>query len=219
MNPDQPTDMPSAASSTRSAARSPLIDPASRSDYGATLPVPKAHTAAELATLIELVHQAPKRPSPIATVSVGHSRHPASCAAARAFIDAWSRHGEVITVVDWPETAASWLRPATRLTAQSPDAWVIAATPVGFAQLARRLRHLDGWDPTRTVAFASLQDPRLPALAGADTLNGLRGATSGGSTWQVHDRWIRTYRASTDRGAHGHRPGHVGHPPNPGQPA
>ncbi|WP_406324622.1 hypothetical protein [Streptomyces sp. NBC_01637] len=58
-------------------------------------------------------------------------------------------------MVDWPESAASWLRPATRLTSETPDAWVVAAAPLGFAQLARRLRRSTDWAPDRTVAFAS----------------------------------------------------------------
>ncbi|MFF7988778.1 ABC transporter substrate-binding protein [Kitasatospora xanthocidica] len=160
-------------------------DPTGPTPHTAGLPAPRPHTAAELDSLIGLL--ANSRPS-VGTVAIGHSRDDASRAAARAFAEAWrARGGEVLAEVDWPENAASWLRPARRLTAQSPDAWVVAAAVFGFAQLARRLRHSTAFDPARTVAFASLGDPRLPALAGPGTLDGLRGATADGGSWEVAD--------------------------------
>ncbi|MFF4694594.1 ABC transporter substrate-binding protein [Streptomyces chattanoogensis] len=158
--------------------------------YG-DLPRPAPHTDAELAALIGLLTRPKAR---IETVTVGHSRDAASRAAAGAFAAAWqARGGTVLAAVDWPESAASWLRPAKRLTDGEPDAWVIAAAPLGFAQLARRLRHSTDWEPSRTVAFAALQDSRLPALTGPETLHGLRGATSGGGTWEVNGRWVTTH--------------------------
>ena len=47
-----------------------------------------------------------------------------------AFVDAWD--GQIAVVVDWPPPAASWLRTAQRLTANDPDAWVIADTSAGW---------------------------------------------------------------------------------------
>ncbi|MFD6274547.1 hypothetical protein ACFWFI_03005 [Streptomyces sp. NPDC060209] len=155
-------------------------------------PGPTPHTARELAALVGLLtgHRKPG----IETVSVGHSRDAASRAAADAFATAWGAlGGTVLTTVDWPETAASWLRPATRLTRGLPDAWVMAAALPGFAQLARRLSHSTDGDPARTYAFASLQDSRLPALAGPGTVHGLRGATADGGTWDVRHRWVTSY--------------------------
>lgn len=173
----------------REASRSPLVG-AAESAAHADLPAPVAHTEAELAALVGLLTLPKAR---IETVSVGHSRDTASRAAAESFAAAWTaRGGTVLATVSWPETAASWLRPAHRLTAELPDAWVMAAAPLGFAQLARRLRHSTDWDPARTYAFASLRDSRVPALAGADVLHGLRGATAEGGTWDVRHRWVTT---------------------------
>ncbi|MFG2877324.1 hypothetical protein ACGFYU_20415 [Streptomyces sp. NPDC048337] len=85
---------------------------------------------------------------------IGHSRDHASVAAASAFATAWrSLGGEILATVDWPEHAASWLRPARRLTAPAPDAWVIAAAPLGWAQMTRRLLHSTPWTPTRTFTL------------------------------------------------------------------
>ncbi|MFF7468274.1 ABC transporter substrate-binding protein [Streptomyces sp. NPDC008092] len=164
-------------------SRSPLIDAAALAAHAGGLPAPRPHTEAELAALIALLTGPKAR---IETVTIGHSRDDASRAAARAFARAWTaRGGQVLTVVDWPETAASWLRPARRLTAETPDAWVIAAAVPGFAQLARRLRRSTGFDPARTVAFSSLHTPSLAALAGPGILSGLRGASADGGIWDV----------------------------------
>ncbi|GHD55394.1 hypothetical protein GCM10010317_040510 [Streptomyces mirabilis] len=171
----------------RERSRSPLIGAAELVEFG-DLSATTPHTEAELAALIGLLTVAKSR---IETVTIGHSRDADSLAAAEAFAAAWeARGGKVLASVDWPEAAASWLRPARRLTAEAPDAWVMAAAPLGFAQLARRLRHSTDWDPARTFAFASLRDSRLPALTGQDTLHGLRGATTDGATWHVRHRWV-----------------------------
>ncbi|MCM2416857.1 hypothetical protein [Streptomyces sp. RKAG293] len=136
---------------SRDLARSPLMPAAQAAQYAAASP-PAPHTEAELRSLLALL-RAPA--AGISTVAVGHSRDGASRAAAEAFTAAWQAGGgTVVAVVDWPEQAASWLRSAVRLTAQSPDAWVIAAAPLGWAQLCRRLKLSMDWDPHRTFLLA-----------------------------------------------------------------
>ncbi|MFD9605617.1 hypothetical protein [Streptomyces sp. NPDC059970] len=160
-------------------------------------PAPNAHTEAELAALIGLL-TAPR--SRIRSVAVGHGRDAESRTAAQAFIRAWQAlHRDVLAVVDWPEDAASWLRPARRLTAQAPDAWVLAGAPLGVAQLARRLRQSTEWHPARTFGFASLGTPRLVELAGADTVHGLRGASADGGTWDMRHGWTTHYEREQAR--------------------
>ncbi|MGW3008621.1 hypothetical protein ACWC9R_07240 [Streptomyces sp. NPDC001219] len=167
---------------------SPLISPAEVAAYDG-LPSPAPHTEAELATLLRLLTAPHLR---IATVVVGHSRDAASRASAAAFTDAWCGIGRqpVLAVVDWPESAASWLRAARRFTAGEPDAWVVAAAPLGWAQMSRRLRHSTDWDPARTFGFAALGDSRVPALAGPATLQGMRGVTTDGGTWTIDRGWV-----------------------------
>jgi hypothetical protein len=146
---------------------------------GTTVP-PAPHTPAELHQLMRLLREA--RAS---TIAIGHGRHPASVAAATAIATAWTAEaGTVQGVADWPEDAASWLRPACRLAAGSPDALVIAATPASFAQLAQRLAAQAGWSPSRTLGFASLASADLAALTEAD-LSGMTGATATGGTWLI----------------------------------
>ncbi|THA70122.1 hypothetical protein E6P78_12010 [Streptomyces sp. A0958] len=175
-------------------SRSPLINPADLAAHAGDLPPPQPHTDAELASLLGLLTGPRQRTE---TAVIGHSRDDASRAAAQAFEDAWTAHGgRVLTVVNWPETAASWLRPARRLTAQTPDAWVFAASVLGFAQLARRLRTSTDFEPARAVAFASLSTSLLPALAGPGALSGLRGASADGGTWDVDGAQVTTYPAA-----------------------
>ncbi|MGY5137443.1 hypothetical protein ACWGJW_34530 [Streptomyces nigrescens] len=166
---------------------SPLIPRAEVAAYG-PFPSPAPHSDAELATLLGLLTAPGVR---ITTVVVGHSRDTASRSSAEAFVEAWREIGRqpVLAMVDWPESAASWLRAADRFTAEEPDAWVVAAAPLGWAQMSRRLRHSTDWDPARTYGFAALGDSRVPALAGAATLQGMRGATAEGGTWAIDRGW------------------------------
>ncbi len=86
---------------------------------------------------------------------------------------AWG--GLVPATVTWPETAASWLRQARRFAAPEPDAWVVAATPAGWAGMTRRLLLSTSWSPHRTIATSALEGFALP---------GLRGARADGTTWE-----------------------------------
>ncbi|MEU6744355.1 hypothetical protein [Streptosporangium sandarakinum] len=173
----------------------------------ATETITPPHTAAELAALLGLLRA--QRPG-IRTVTVGHGRDAVSAAAAAAFADAWE--GEILAVVDWPEEAASWLRPARRFTAGSPDAWVVAGVPLGWAQMSRRLRHSTGWRPARTFGFASVT--RSAALAGPGTLRGLRGAAFDGGTWEIGLGLITFFPPGTEREPGGDRAG-TGRGPSP----
>lgn len=138
---------------------------------------------AELATVIRLVRE--HRP---ALVNVGHGRTAHSIACARAFGEAWEAGGGAIAaMVSWPQVAASWLRPACRLVAGFPDVWVIAEQADGWTGIGRRLVATGVWRPARTVAFAGLASPRLPALAGAEATDGLRGSLPDGTAWTFRD--------------------------------
>ncbi|MFI7704274.1 hypothetical protein [Nonomuraea sp. NPDC049480] len=144
---------------------------------------PPAPTTAEVAALMDLLTG--HRPR-VETITLGHGRDAASAAAARFFARAWlARGGQILTVVSWPEEAASWLRQATRFAAGDPDAWVVAGAAPGWAQMSRRLRHSTTWDPARTFAFASIGSAETVRLAGPGTLDGLRGAAAYGGTWRI----------------------------------
>jgi hypothetical protein len=154
---------------------------------------PAGHTAAELAELLQLL-----RAARATTIAIGHGRHPASAAAAQALADAWTgadrtvpdagrTGGTVLDVISYPADAASWLRPARRLARGQPDAWVIADTPAGCAQLARRLAGQPGWAAARTLGFASVATADLIPLAGPGFLDGMTGATPAGGTWRIED--------------------------------
>lgn len=114
-------------------------------------------------------------------VNVGHSRDEDSRRRAGLFLDAWE--GEVGAVVSWPADAASWLRPARRLAAGAPDAWVVADTAAGWTGFGRRLAETS-WEPARTVAFAGLADPSLALVAGRPATDGMCGAFTDGGLWR-----------------------------------
>ena len=121
-------------------------------------------------------------------VVLGCGRSPAAASAAAGFARRWeTADGIVLDVVTWPEVAASWLRQATRFAAADPDLWVMAGSPLGWAQMTRRLLWSTSWEPGRTIAFAALGTSHAIGLVGADHLPGLTGATADGGTWTVRD--------------------------------
>lgn len=138
-------------------------------------------TGAELRQVTELALRRGAR-----SVAIGRGRSAAAAAAVTEFARRWEAGGgTVLTVVTWPEEAASWLRQAVRLTAADPDLWVMAGTPRGWAQVTRRLLWSTPWQPGRTLAFAALGTQQAISLVGAHNLQGLAGATADGGTWTV----------------------------------
>jgi hypothetical protein len=119
------------------------------------------------------------------SVAIGRGRS-AAAGAVTAFARRWEAGGAtVLTVVTWPEEAASWLRQATRFAAADPDLWIMAGTARGWAQMTRRLLWSTPWQPGRTLAFAALGTQHAIGLVGAHNLQGLAGATADGGTWTV----------------------------------
>ena len=126
------------------------------------------------------------------TVAIGRGRSAAAAAAVTAFARGWEATGAtVLTVVTWPEEAASWLRQATRFAAADPDLWIMAGAPRGWAQMTRRLLWSTPWQPGRTLAFAALGTRPAIGLVGAHNLQGLAGATAYGGTWTVRNGSIQ----------------------------
>ena len=121
-------------------------------------------------------------PRPVRIV-LGAAADPISRANARLLASEWP--GEVCATVEWPETAASWLRQARRFTAPAPDAWLVTGTPAGWVGMGRRLAYSTNWSAARTVATAGLAGPLLIAAGGVDTFDGLRGAYPDGTLWAI----------------------------------
>jgi hypothetical protein len=147
-------------------------------------------TDAELTRLTELALGRGAR-----AIAVGRGNSPAATRAAASFARRWeTAGGTVIRTVTWPESAASWLRQATRFAAADPDLWVMAGPAAGWAQMTRRLLWSTPWRPERTLAFAAIGTTDVIGLVGAHNLPGLTGATGDGSTWQVSDGLLRLTR-------------------------
>ena len=157
---------------------SPLLPP------GMTGPMTETEaTDAELSRMTELALSRGAR-----AIAIGSGNSPAATRAVREFARRFQATGGIITcAVTWPESAASWLRQATRFAAADPDLWVMAGPATGWAQMTRRLLWSTPWRPERTIAFAAIGTRHVTGLVGAHNLPGLTGATADGSTWQVSD--------------------------------
>lgn len=119
-------------------------------------------------------------------IAIGAGRTARSVETARAVESAWNRAGgRTLDTVTWPETAASWLRHASRFAAADPDLWLMTGPPTGWAQMTRRLLWSTRWRPDRTLATAGIGDPRTLALVGLAKLDGLAGTTADGASWRV----------------------------------
>jgi sugar phosphate isomerase/epimerase len=140
-----------------------------------------AATDAELATIIELARNRGAQ-----DIVIGSGRTPHAGATARAIEAAWDRvGGRTLDTITWPETAASWLRHASRFAASHPDLWVMVGPATGWAQMTRRLLWSTDWTPAHTLATAAIGDPRTLALVGLHNLDGLAGASADGTSWLV----------------------------------
>jgi hypothetical protein len=124
-------------------------------------------TPLELEALLGLI-------GPARHIVIGTAADAASRADGERVAEAWG--GEVLATVTWPEVAASWLRQARRFAAPEPDAWVVSATPAGWAGMTRRLLLSTSWNPHRTILTSALAGFALP---------GLRGARADGTTWET----------------------------------
>ena len=138
-------------------------------------------TDAELSRMTELALSRGAR-----AVAIGTGRSPAAAKAAAGFAGCFQATGGIIIcTVTWPESAASWLRQATRFAAADPDLWVMAGPATGWAQMTRRLLWSTPWRPERTIAFAAIGTRQVIGLVGAHNVPGLTGGTADGGSWQV----------------------------------
>ncbi len=145
-------------------------------------------TEAEIGGLLRLALERDAR-----TVVIGRGRTPAAERAVAEFCRRWDGPARtVLSLVTWPEEAASWLRQARRFTQPDPDLWVMAGPPAGWTQMTRRLLWSTPWRPERTIAFASVGTGAAIGLVGAANLGGLAGVTAGGGTWAVRAGQLRT---------------------------
>ena len=171
---------------------SPLLPPGMTGPAGET-----EATDAELSRMTELALSRGAR-----AIAIGRGNSPAAARAAGEFARRFQATGGIIVcAVTWPESAASWLRQATRFTAADPDLWVMAGPATGWAQMTRRLLWSTPWRPERTIAFAAIGTRHVIGLVGAHNLPGLTGATADGRTWQVSDGILRVTPPSLDDAA------------------
>ncbi|MFC4906675.1 hypothetical protein [Actinomadura gamaensis] len=138
-------------------------------------------TDAEVATLVALARARGAR-----TLAIGSGRPPLALAAARTVAGAWeSAGGDIALKLTWPETAASWLRQATRFAAAPADLWIMLGPPLGWAQMTRRLLWSTTWSPARTLLAGAVSDDRTLDLVRRHNLPGIAGTTRDGTPWHL----------------------------------
>jgi len=82
-------------------------------------------TGAELRRMTELALSRGAR-----AIAIGRGRSPVAARAAAGFARRFqATGGSIVCAVTWPESAASWLRQATRFATADPDLWVMAGPP------------------------------------------------------------------------------------------
>lgn len=155
----------------------PLTSPLLRGHLGAR---PQSSvTGAETTALITLA-----RSRGAQTIAIGSGRTPDALDSARVLAEAWGR-GEVALELSWPETAASWLRQATRFAAADADLWIMLGPPLGWAQMTRRLLWSTPWKPAHALLAGAVSERDTLDLVGLHNLPGIAGVTREGHPWHL----------------------------------
>jgi hypothetical protein len=128
-------------------------------------------TGAETTALITLA-----RSRGAQTIAIGSGRTPVALDSARVLAEAWER-GKVELELSWPETAASWLRQATRFAAADADLWIMLGPPLGWAQMTRRLLWSTPWKPAHALLAGAVSERDTLDLVGLQNLPGIGGVT------------------------------------------
>jgi hypothetical protein len=110
--------------------------------------------------------------------------HPVALDSARVLAGAWERD-KVAPELRWPETAASWLRQATRFAAADADLWIMLGTPLGWAQMTRRLLWSAPWKPAHALLAGVVSDRYMLDLVGLHNLQGIASVTREGRLWHL----------------------------------
>jgi hypothetical protein len=137
----------------------------------------------EVAALVALARSRDAR-----SIAIGSGRDSGSLDGVRAVADRWeAAGGEVALELSWPESAASWLRQATRFAAADAEMWIMLGPPIGWTQMTRRLLWSTPWDPARTLLAAEVSTPAVLGLVGLHNLEGIAGVTRDRQSWYVDD--------------------------------
>jgi ABC-type branched-subunit amino acid transport system substrate-binding protein len=116
------------------------------------------------------------------TVSVGYENSSYGKSIATEFVKAWrSKSGEVVGPVAYDPRAASYGDVAARISpaGTNVDAFAIFGVASTYQRLAAALLTTGRWSPAQTYGPDALAARSLPAAAGAEATEGLRGVAPG----------------------------------------
>ncbi|MGH3381195.1 MAG: hypothetical protein ACRDP6_41330 [Actinoallomurus sp.] len=145
-------------------------------------------TRPELDALVDLARSRRAR-----RVAIGSGRTARSLTFVDEFVSLWeTTGGEFADAITWPETAASWLRQATRFATADADLWIMTGPAAGWAQMTRRLLWSTEWRPEHALVTATIGNLETLSLVGLQNLTGLAGASAHGLQWTVREGHLTT---------------------------
>jgi branched-chain amino acid transport system substrate-binding protein len=114
------------------------------------------------------------------TVNIGKRSDDYGDTIASSFRDAWEGlGGDIGEEASYDPEQPTYTGDAVQITEGDPDAFLIVDFPETFAKLAPALQQAGGWDPSKAWTTAALGSPELPAEAGGQVVEGMRGITPG----------------------------------------
>ena len=113
---------------------------------------------------------------PEATVTTANRNDAYGTALVAAFTQAWEANGGTVDKnVPYNPEATSLNSEAQQIAGGNPDGWMIIDYTGTWAKMGPALVRTGNWDPTKTFTGDGLRSPDLPADAGRESTEGMRG--------------------------------------------
>jgi ABC-type branched-subunit amino acid transport system substrate-binding protein len=113
---------------------------------------------------------------PEATVNTANRNDSYGTALVASFTDAWEANGGTVAKnVPYNPEAASLNSEAQQIASGNPDGWMIIDYTGTWAKMGPALVRTGNWDPAKTFTGDGLRSPDLPADAGVQSTEGMRG--------------------------------------------
>ena len=113
---------------------------------------------------------------PEATVTTANRNDAYGTALVASFTEAWEANGGTVDKnVPYNPEAASLNSEAQQIASGNPDGWMIIDYTGTWAKMGPALVRTGNWDPAKTFTGDGLRSPDLPADAGRETVEGMRG--------------------------------------------
>ncbi|OXE97143.1 hypothetical protein BC749_108234 [Flavobacterium araucananum] len=127
------------------------------------------------------------------SLSIGYDRNDTNYNIAEELAERWQYNqtcvrvdgGFIITLVNWPETAASWLAQAKELNKDRPDAIAIISSISSGLAVLKRLADQQNWSASQTFCIFDDTETLQRYAAELSVHSGLKCIMKDGSRWIV----------------------------------